>query len=203
MGENDSPKICRKCNAKIEPGFNFCKECGTPVEDAPVKESPKVSCPNCSAELNPEDTFCTECGKKIETITSCPKCYANLKPGTMFCTECGVNVPEYKKLESENLTSSSSSSSDPLDEVKKTGKGIMKDAEKIGGSLIKEVGGFLDKTTSSSSSKKSIKPQKKVQRFLVCNSCGGYYELLKGEEPEDFADKCDCGGNLECKDTKE
>lgn len=32
--------------------------------------------------------------------------------------------------------------------------------------------------------------------FLVCNKCGGYYELQKGEVPEDFADRCECGGTL-------
>ena len=32
--------------------------------------------------------------------------------------------------------------------------------------------------------------------FLICNKCGGYYELQEGESPEDFAGKCDCGGDL-------
>ncbi len=31
--------------------------------------------------------------------------------------------------------------------------------------------------------------------YLVCEECGGYYELKPGESPEDF-DKCDCGGKL-------
>lgn len=31
--------------------------------------------------------------------------------------------------------------------------------------------------------------------YLFCEKCGGYYELLKGESPEDF-EKCECGGNL-------
>ncbi len=34
--------------------------------------------------------------------------------------------------------------------------------------------------------------------YLVCDKCGGYYELQLDESPEDFADKCDCGGNLKC-----
>lgn len=33
--------------------------------------------------------------------------------------------------------------------------------------------------------------------YLVCNKCGSYYELQPGEHPEDFDDKCKCGGNLE------
>lgn len=32
--------------------------------------------------------------------------------------------------------------------------------------------------------------------YLICEKCGGYYELQPGEKPEDFLDKCDCGGNL-------
>jgi len=32
--------------------------------------------------------------------------------------------------------------------------------------------------------------------YLVCEKCGGYYQLQPGESPEDFSDKCECGGNL-------
>jgi hypothetical protein len=32
--------------------------------------------------------------------------------------------------------------------------------------------------------------------YLVCDECGGYYELQEGESPEDFLLKCDCGGRL-------
>ncbi|HOI39522.1 MAG TPA: zinc ribbon domain-containing protein [Methanobacterium sp.] len=31
--------------------------------------------------------------------------------------------------------------------------------------------------------------------FLICDNCGGYYELQEGERPEDFQ-SCECGGNL-------
>jgi len=31
--------------------------------------------------------------------------------------------------------------------------------------------------------------------YLICESCGGYYELKEDESPEDF-DNCQCGGNL-------
>lgn len=41
--------------------------------------------------------------------------------------------------------------------------------------------------------------------YLICNKCGGYYELQEGEYPENF-DRCQCGGNLgyveEIKDSK-
>jgi tetratricopeptide (TPR) repeat protein len=32
--------------------------------------------------------------------------------------------------------------------------------------------------------------------YLVCDKCGGYYELQSGETPEDFTTECECGGKL-------
>lgn len=32
--------------------------------------------------------------------------------------------------------------------------------------------------------------------YLICDRCGGYYELQYGESPKDFSDECDCGGKL-------
>lgn len=32
--------------------------------------------------------------------------------------------------------------------------------------------------------------------YLVCDKCGGYYELQPGESLDDFHGNCDCGGNL-------
>jgi len=37
---------------------------------------------------------------------------------------------------------------------------------------------------------------KSSNAYLVCNSCGGYYELKPGESPETFDCACDCGGQL-------
>ena len=37
--------------------------------------------------------------------------------------------------------------------------------------------------------------------YLVCQKCGGYYQLQPGESPEDFTDECDCGGHFECRTT--
>lgn len=31
--------------------------------------------------------------------------------------------------------------------------------------------------------------------YLICDKCGGYYELLPGESPEDY-EECECGGKL-------
>jgi len=32
--------------------------------------------------------------------------------------------------------------------------------------------------------------------YLYCQECGGYYQLQPGESPDDFTDKCECGGKL-------
>jgi|GEM_PF-4185095 hypothetical protein len=32
--------------------------------------------------------------------------------------------------------------------------------------------------------------------YLICDKCGGYYKLKKGESTEDFLDTCQCGGKL-------
>ena len=189
-----------------------------PVEEA-VEETENLqtttNCPQCNAELTPEDRFCTECGAKIEAITNCPKCNAPIQPGTKFCTECGTNAYDYKpetsvtRVQTGNVQTDisttntpprmkSSPSKDPMDDLKETGLGLMKDVEKTGRGLMKDLGGFLDKS-SKKSSKNTIKPAKKEQHFLVCDKCGGYYELQKGESPEDFSDECECGGHLEHK----
>lgn len=39
------------------------------------------------------------------------------------------------------------------------------------------------------------------ERYLVCDTCGGYYQLEDHEEPEDFSDECGCGGRLEYRDS--
>lgn len=33
--------------------------------------------------------------------------------------------------------------------------------------------------------------------YLVCQSCGSYYELGASESPNDFTGECDCGGKLQ------
>lgn len=36
--------------------------------------------------------------------------------------------------------------------------------------------------------------------YLVCDKCNGYYKLQKGESPENFSNRCECGGKLEYRD---
>lgn len=37
---------------------------------------------------------------------------------------------------------------------------------------------------------------KPLNGYLVCNNCGGYYELQPGESWKDFDTECGCGGQL-------
>ncbi|WP_414469143.1 hypothetical protein [Methanobacterium sp. ACI-7] len=39
----------------------------------------------------------------------------------------------------------------------------------------------------------------KSNGYLICNKCGGYYELKEGELPEDYDLNCECGGKIEYK----
>ena len=32
--------------------------------------------------------------------------------------------------------------------------------------------------------------------YLICEKCKGYYELQRGEKPDEFDNKCECGGEL-------
>lgn len=52
---------------------------------------------------------------------------------------------------------------------------------------------FFDKIKEVSQRKN--KGKKSKEGYLVCEECGGYYELKTGESPQDFA-ACECGGKL-------
>lgn len=210
---------CPKCFIDVEPGLRFCTECGTNIEQiSPIVQM--TTCPKCFTDVEPGLRFCTECGEKIGNTSTnqatCPKCYTETQPGLRFCTECGTSLeikPESKNNISEELkkfTGKHGKSLPPRDEtvdsVVKSGKGLMKG-----------FGGFLDKTAAeldknlNQVSKKGqgtqsheISQKLKERRektitkpgYLVCNSCGGYYELQPGENPDDYSDECDCGGRF-------
>lgn len=50
-----------------------------------------------------------------------------------------------------------------------------------------------DEISQKLRSKREGKP---LSRYLVCNKCGGYYELQPGESWKDFDTECECGGQL-------
>jgi hypothetical protein len=212
-------KFCTECGKPVE---KYQLECGDDVESANEKVEDSVTlqstvkCPQCNTELSSEDKFCIECGALIETSTNCPQCNAPLEPGARFCTECGTvieatdeeaspttvktgNVHTTIPSTSNSSTTTSRTREDPMDDLRETGKDLMQDVEKTGKGLMKDLGSFLGKS-SKTDSRKKIKPAKKDQHFLVCNKCGGYYELKEGESPDDFDLECDCGGHLEHQD---
>lgn len=208
---------CPQCNSEVEDGLKFCTECGTKIEK--VSTFIETKCPKCFAELTPGTQFCTECGKKLGLrsayLTACPKCNVDNEPGLKFCTECGTSLEAKKSYENVNIS----------EELKKRrereGKSIPPQDETLdtlvtsGKGLMKGLGGFLDKTAAeldkninqaTKSGSKSpihdISQKFKIQRekskpgYLVCDSCGGYYELQLDESPDDYSDECDCGGRL-------
>jgi hypothetical protein len=135
----------------------------------------ELTCARCGENLSEEYQFCPECGEKIESIGTCPWCTARIKPGIRFCTECGMDLDE--KTDDHDLREDRHETPDS----KRTGftKGLI------------------------SLQNKTKKTEVKKERYLVCDTCRGYYQLQKGEEPEDFSDECECGGKLESRDSKE
>ncbi len=56
---------CRECGSYVEPGSEYCPECGT---EMPVKKRGRrgfgreFTCANCGAALEGGDEICPECG---------------------------------------------------------------------------------------------------------------------------------------------
>ena len=186
---------CPKCYADVEPGLKFCTECGTKITRT-VSSDVVTSC-QCYADVEPGLKFCTECGTKItrtvssDVVTSCPKCYADVEPGLKFCTECGtsLDIPD---------TSSSNINEKLRQRRAADGKDVPSEDDTID-NIVESEGinerfrGFLNKTAESFDKKVDNSRQKQViarkpkatdnntnPGYLVCNSCGGYYQLEQG-----------------------
>ncbi|MGB9937410.1 MAG: zinc-ribbon domain-containing protein [Methanobacterium sp.] len=195
--EINSETTCPSCSAQLPAETKFCMECGTKIEKQNyLHPNQEIICHNCSVE-NPAGTrFCTSCGTKLEVgfnpnqEVTCPKCSTELPPGTRFCTDCGTKFEQNSSIKpQENIVSD-----DTVNNVKEAGRGLMKEA---GGLFSKATskGGFFDKVAKDID--ESINPKTKTvfKKCLICNKCGGYYELQEGESPKDF-DLCECGGKL-------
>ena len=181
MGEDNSKEYitCNNCNGKIEQNKKFCTGCGDPIVKNLVKHN--------LVESN---------------LKNDPSCGNEIIEGKKFCTKCGQSVV-VDSLNTNNSTTNTSQNDDTLDNLKTSGLGLMKG-----------LGGFLDKTAAaiddnlaqnkSSYKNKDIRNrlteirEKKIisPGYLVCDACGGYYELQTGEDPDDFSDECECGGCL-------
>jgi predicted amidophosphoribosyltransferase len=154
-------------------------------------------CRLCNAKVPAQYSFCTECGQSLSDSSiklSCASCGENLSEEYRFCPECG------EKIESIGTCPRCTARLKPgttyctecglnLDEEGDSDKtGDERDSDKTSA-----VQGLRDE--------RNTPPEK--ERYLVCTTCRGYYQLQRGEEPQDFSDECECGGRLECRDFKE
>lgn len=135
------------------------------------------------------------------SLIECPSCNAQIDSNKNFCTKCGTSLTF--NSDNNHNTKNNQELDKNIENLKTSGKEFMKG-----------LGGFLDKTAAtldeklaqekSSPTNKEIKEKlKKIREkreskpgYLVCDNCGGYYELQTGETPEDFSDECECGGKL-------
>ncbi len=199
--ENNDEISCPKCSVKLPAKTKFCMECGTKIENIYRDPNQEITCPKCSVE-NPAGTrFCTSCGTKLEHVAYshdqeiiCPKCSAKLPAGTRFCTDCGTKFEQISHSNSAVKSQNGLVSDNTVETVKETGKDIMKG---VGGLFNKATskGGLFDKVSVGIDDAVSPKAKTVYKKYLICNKCGGYYELEKGESPNDF-DSCQCGGKL-------
>lgn len=60
-----SGAACVRCQALLQPGAQFCANCGQPVESPKISKPAENPCPNCGAPLLADAAFCTECGYKV------------------------------------------------------------------------------------------------------------------------------------------
>jgi DNA-directed RNA polymerase subunit RPC12/RpoP len=191
--------FCPECSAKVTPGTKFCTECGAKVEGAGhvIDTDGKVTCPKCGTELPSNAGFCTECGCEISPQTVQEKVQLDDDPvdsvkktgkGFLrgvggFLDKAAASIDDATQTGPNYQRKSYSENPQPaahVESVKGTGKGLLRD-----------VGGFIDKAASDVSNKKETE----TGGYLVCEKCGGYYELEEGESPEDF-ESCGCGGHL-------
>jgi len=95
-------QTCPTCYAQMPDRANFCKYCGTPLqENIESLQTIELTCSACGAKLKPRAKFCHVCGKKIEpidviisqTALKC-SCGATLKPHAKFCHICSKPVAD-------------------------------------------------------------------------------------------------------------
>ncbi|CEL24809.1 zinc ribbon domain-containing protein [Methanobacterium formicicum] len=212
---SDQTTTCPKCYADIAPGLKFCTECGSEIKQT-VSSDQATTCPKCFADVGPGLKFCTECGAEIkrsvssDQATTCPKCFADVQPGLKFCTECGTSImiqdissssiSEKLRQRREAESRSVPPRDETLDTVVESGKGLMKGLGGFLNKTAKSIDQSIENNRQSSNSKETLPNRKKKDEnlgYLVCDVCGGYYQLQQGESANDFDTECDCGGKLQ------
>ncbi|MBV1729421.1 MAG: zinc ribbon domain-containing protein [Methanobacterium sp.] len=197
--------ICSNCFADVEPGLKFCTSCGSKVEVV-VSGGEGTICSNCFADVEPGLKFCTSCGTKTESIVSetvCPTCYVDVQPSLKFCTECGTSMIQSEKLTSNQISQKLREKREKEGKINPQEDEIFESIKETGNGLMKGLNGFMSKATGELDKVLNQPPTKSSKRrrmpdinpgYLVCDTCDGYYELQKGEKPDDFMDECECGG---------
>ncbi len=199
--------ICPQCDIEVEPGLKFCTSCGSEITVSGVSSEETV-CPKCYADVEPGLKFCTSCGSEVGVSsvssqeTVCPQCYADIPPGQKFCTECGSSMIKSGKFTTSQISQKLKEKRKKEGRINPPDDEILESAKTTGKSLMKGLGGFMNKAASEVDKglNKTEPPSNRKPRnitkpgYLVCDSCEGYYKLQKGENPDDFMDECECGG---------
>jgi ribosomal protein L40E len=167
--------MCPQCYAEFPPEVKFCRACGAKTKQI-VDNSQKTTCPRCYSEIEPNLTYCSECGSDLTLSLTCRKCKVNIPPGINHCPVCGSSqkvkgVPGH--LIHEKL----------------------RRQRKRNRKTVPSGYGEVDKKTVHVSELEKINHH----GYLVCNRCGGYYELQPDESPGEFNGECSCGGKLQHK----
>lgn len=203
--------VCPHCYAEFDDDIDFCKECGTKTKKI-TYESDITICPRCYSEIGSDLKYCPVCSSCINSNTSsdklCPKCLKEVPPGRPYCLYCGTPVDAKKSLTTkirEKLKSHRDSiKKNPQDQPLISTPSTRNDSIQTGDNYVidEEVG----KTSApqhppiswekvnqiiEDEKEKDLKPG-----YLICNSCGDYYELKLGESPDEFICECSCGGIL-------
>jgi len=85
---------CKFCGSFIEPGWNYCSNCGRETKESRFSLS---KCPGCGGYIEKNWLFCTHCGRRLKTKrteTKCPQCKRKVEETWMMCPYCGFQLKE-------------------------------------------------------------------------------------------------------------
>jgi DNA-directed RNA polymerase subunit RPC12/RpoP/ribosomal protein S9 len=205
--------ICPECGFKSPDNSQFCAECGKTL---PLTNSTETVCPKCN-HMNPVGaTFCAECGKTLfkkknsnhsmKKIKSESRNILNNKSLNEIKSHSSNIINEkandFKSDSGSTRTRRSfdntkseknSKSSGGLGGLLGNKSGLKKGISKALGDIEEKTQPHLNNLDSSLNNLQN--KEEESYGYLICEDCSGYYELQKGESPEDF-DECSCGGKL-------
>jgi len=205
--------VCPNCYAEFDADIDFCKECRTKTKKI-INEREITTCPRCYSEIGSDLVYCPVCSSRINSNASsdklCPKCLKEVPPGRPYCLSCGTPVDAKKSYttqireklkslrESKNKITQdkstvnihpSSNDTIPTSDKYRIDRGKN---EKTSAHHRPEISWEIVNQIMEFEKEKDLNPG-----YLVCDSCGDYYQLKTGESPGDFICECHCGGILE------